>query len=133
MKKCQFRYNSAESHGRVFECACLRFSTHRLQRLEAAVEEEVPDDFAVLKGRDVPYEEICQNSQRGGEDDPAEEQRKRHTSDISAWKCYIFFTRYKVLSPSVTLSPVSQTRPYWRYLDVNNTMHSMLNVYFWEK
>lgn len=64
-------------------CVRLCFSTHRLQCLEAAVEEEVPDDFAVLEGRDVPYEEIRQNSQRGGEDNPAEEQSKRHTSNIS--------------------------------------------------
>lgn len=68
----------------VRACMCLCFSTHRLQRLEAAVEEEVPDDFAVLEGRDVPYEEIRQNSQRGGEDDPADEQRERDTPATSA-------------------------------------------------
>lgn len=72
-------------------CTCLCFSTHRLQRLEATVEEEVPDDFAILKGRDVPYEEIRQNSQRGGDDNPAEEQGKGHTSNISGWKDKIFF------------------------------------------
>lgn len=61
-------------------------STHRLQRLEAAVEEEVPDDFAVLEGRNVPYEEVRQNSQRGGEDNPAERRRK-------GWKQWTVLTQ----------------------------------------
>lgn len=45
-------------------CACT-CGTHSLEALEEAVEEEVPDDFAVLKGRNVPYEEVGNHSQRG--------------------------------------------------------------------
>lgn len=46
--------------------------THSLKGLEEAVEDEVPDDFAVLKGRHVPYEEIGKHSQRGWEHDPTD-------------------------------------------------------------
>lgn len=45
-------------------CACT-CGTHSLEALEEAVEEEVPDDFAILKGRNVPYEEVGNHSQRG--------------------------------------------------------------------
>lgn len=40
-------------------------ATHRLEGLEEAVEEYVPDDFAIFKGRNVPDEEVGENSQRG--------------------------------------------------------------------
>ena len=53
-----------------------RSVTHCLKGLEDAVEEQVPDDFSVLKGRHVPYEEIGEHSQRGGEHDPSYGQRK---------------------------------------------------------
>lgn len=39
--------------------------THSLKGLEDAVEEKVPDDFAILKRRNIPYEEIGKHSQRG--------------------------------------------------------------------
>lgn len=39
--------------------------TYCLKSLEEAVEEKVPDDFAILKGRNIPYEEIGKHSQRG--------------------------------------------------------------------
>lgn len=50
--------------------------THGLKGLEEAVEQKVPDDFAILKGRNVPYEEIGKHSQRGGEQDPLDGQRR---------------------------------------------------------
>lgn len=50
----------------TFECG-----THSLKGLEEAVEDKVPDDFAVLKGGNIPYEEIGKHSQRGREKDPA--------------------------------------------------------------
>lgn len=53
-------------------CACT-CGTHSLEALEEAVEEEVPDDFAILKGRNVPYEEVGNHSQRGWQYDPADE------------------------------------------------------------
>lgn len=39
--------------------------THSLKSLEEAVEEKIPDDFAILEGRNVPYEEIGKHSQWG--------------------------------------------------------------------
>lgn len=53
-------------------CACT-CGTHSLEALEEAIEEEVPDDFAILKGRNVPYEEVGNHSQRGWQYDPADE------------------------------------------------------------
>ncbi len=50
----------------VCVCACVHVrGTHSLKGLEDAVEEQVPDDFAVLKGRNVPYEEIGKHCHRG--------------------------------------------------------------------
>lgn len=66
-----------QSHGGVCVCVvCTSGDTHSLQGLEAAVEEQVPDDFTILKWRDVPYEEISEHSQRGRQDDPADGQKK---------------------------------------------------------
>lgn len=48
-------------------CVC---PTHSLKGLEEAVEHQVPDDLAVLKRGNVPYEEIGQHSERGGKQDP---------------------------------------------------------------
>lgn len=56
--------------GHVCACTC---GTYSLEALEEAVEEEVPDDFAILKGRNVPYEEVGKHSQRGWQYDPADE------------------------------------------------------------
>lgn len=66
-------------------CVCV---THCLKGLEDAVEEKVPDDFSILKGRNVPYEEVGKNSQRGGEHDPSYRQKKERgdNNNISGWK-----------------------------------------------
>lgn len=54
----------------------LEGGTHSLQGLEDAVEEKVPDDFAIFKGGDEPYEEIGHHSQGGGEHDPTSRGEK---------------------------------------------------------
>lgn len=52
-------------------CVCVHeCGTHCLKTLEEAIEEKVPDDFAVLKGRNIPYEEIGKHCQRGWEQYP---------------------------------------------------------------
>ena len=68
----------------VCVCVCLYVcGTHSLKGLEDAVEEKVPDDFAILIWRNIPYEEIGKHSQRGWEHDPAEEQRRDNNNNIS--------------------------------------------------
>ena len=46
--------------------------THSLKGLEGAVEEKVPNDFAVFKGRNVPYKEIGKHGQWRWEHDPTD-------------------------------------------------------------
>lgn len=77
-------------------CVCVhKCGTHCLKTLEEAVEEKVPDDFAIFKGRNIPYEEIGKHRQRGWKHDPArgrdgegrervEEQEETKTTTL-AW------------------------------------------------
>lgn len=63
--------------------------THSLKGLEDAVEEKVPIDFAIFKGRNVPNEEIGNHSQRSWEQDPSDGQSKGKGNEnnvISGWK-----------------------------------------------
>lgn len=72
------QYGKSELSLWVCVCVCVhKCGTHSLKGLEDAVEEKVPDHFAVLKGRNVPYEEIRKHSQRGREQDPSERDEKR--------------------------------------------------------
>lgn len=92
-----------QSHGGVCVCVvCTSGDTHGLQGLEAAVEDEVPDDFTVLEGRDVPYEEISEHSQRGRQDDPADGQKKAEEAKRQ-WK-----------NQSVKHSQHARPRPFYQ-------------------
>lgn len=66
----------------VYMCAC-KCGTDRLKSLEQAVEEKIPDDFAILKGRNIPDEEIRNNCQRGWTHDPAGGQERRR---VERWQ-----------------------------------------------
>lgn len=48
--------------------------THRLQCLEEAVEDEVPEDFALINRRHVPDEKVGYDCKRGGQHNPAKRQ-----------------------------------------------------------
>lgn len=45
--------------------------THRLQSLEEAVEDEVPEDFTLIHRRHVPDEKVGHYCKRGGQNNPA--------------------------------------------------------------
>lgn len=68
-------------------------STHSLQGLEEAVEEQVPDDLSILKGRNTPYEKIGNHSQRSWEQDPTRGRREETTTTTSVDENVILLDR----------------------------------------
>jgi len=75
-----------------------------LKGLEDAVEEQVPDDFAFLEGRNAPDEEIGEHRHGGREQDPSGRHEERDDHDVSAGRletrrkqlaCCIIYARFR--------------------------------------
>ena len=59
------------------QCFSVECTTYCLQGLEEAVENQVPDDLPVLKGRDIPDEKVAEHGQRCGQHDPTGERQRQ--------------------------------------------------------